>query len=107
MFYSSDKSQIKTSTKAVLEEDGGTAAVQTSLRDDSHPVAQQICLIHVMGRHNDRAPCNTGKKWTLPLRNTEGGKECFFVLSHHIEYTTDVLHYMAVLFEQTEVVFLL
>lgn len=62
MFYPSYKGQIKTSTKAVLEEDGGTAAVEASLGDDSHPVAQQICLIHVVGGHNDCAPCNTGKK---------------------------------------------
>lgn len=66
MFDSSYKSQIETSTKAVLEEDGGAAAVEASLRDDGHPVAQQICLIHVVGGHNDCAPCNTGKKRNLP-----------------------------------------
>lgn len=80
MFYPSYKSQIKTSAKAVLEEGGGAAAVEASLRDDRHPVAQQICLIHVVGGHNDCAPCNTGKKRNLT--------EIFiYFYAQHMKYT--------------------
>ena len=59
MFHPSYKSEVEASTKTVLEEDGGPAAVEASLRDDCHPVAQQVGLVHVMGRHYHCAPCNT------------------------------------------------
>lgn len=60
MFHLSYKGKIEASTKTVLEEDWGPAAVKASLRDDSHPVTQQVSLIHVVGGHDDCAPCNTG-----------------------------------------------
>ncbi len=49
MFHSSHKSEVEASAKTVLEEDGGTAAVEAALRDDSHPVTQQVGLVHVVG----------------------------------------------------------
>lgn len=81
MFYPSYKSQIKTSTEAVFEEDGGTAAVEASLRDDGHPVAQQICLIHVVGGQNDCAPWNRQEEELT--RNID-----VFLFSAHEIYTT-------------------
>lgn len=73
-FNSPYNSQIKTSTKAVFEEDGGAAAVEASLRDDGHPVTQQVCLIHVVGGHYDCAPCNTGMDQEVTITNIEPGK---------------------------------
>lgn len=49
MFHSSYKSEVEASAKTVLEEDGGTAAVEAAPRDDSHPVTQQVGLVHVVG----------------------------------------------------------
>lgn len=62
MFHSSHKSEVEASTETVLEEDGGPAAVEAALRDDSHPVTQQVSLVHVVGGHDHCAPCNTAQK---------------------------------------------
>lgn len=59
MFHSPYNSEVEASTKTVLEEDGGTAAVEAALRDYSHPVTQQVGLVHVVGGHDHCAPCNT------------------------------------------------
>lgn len=68
MFHSSYESEVEASAKTVFEEDGGTTAVQASLRDDGHPVTQQVGLVHVVGGHDHSAPCNRGtqkdnKEW--------------------------------------------
>ncbi len=44
--------QIETDAKAVLEEEGGSAAVQLSFGDDGDAVAQQVGLVHVMSGQN-------------------------------------------------------
>lgn len=75
VFNSPYNSQIKTSTKAVFEEDGGAAAVEASLRDDGHSVTQKVCLIHVVGGHDDCAPCKTGMDPEVTITNIEAGNK--------------------------------
>lgn len=58
MFHSAYNSEIEASTKTVLEEDGGTTAVEAALRDDSHSVTEQVGFIHVVGGHDHCASCN-------------------------------------------------
>lgn len=65
VFHPPHKSEVETSTKTVLEEDGRTAAVEAALRDDSHPVTQQVGLVHVVGGHYHGAPCNRGQRGTV------------------------------------------
>lgn len=61
MFHSPHNSEIEASTKTVLKEDGGTAAVEAALRDDSHSVTEQVGFIHVVGGHDHSASCNMPK----------------------------------------------
>lgn len=63
VFYSSYKSEVEASAEAVLEEDGRAAAVEAALRDDSHPVTEQVRFVHVVGGHDHRAPCK-GTMWS-------------------------------------------
>lgn len=58
MFHFSYKSEVETCTKTVLEEDRGTGAAEAALRDDRHPVTQQVRLVHVVGGHDHCAPCD-------------------------------------------------
>lgn len=57
VFHTPHNGEVEAGAKAVLEEDGGTAAVEAALRDDGHPVAQQVSLVHVVGGHDHRSPC--------------------------------------------------
>lgn len=57
IFHAAYECQIETSSKAVLEEEGGSAAVQLSFGDDGDAVAQQVGLVHVMRGQDHRPAC--------------------------------------------------
>lgn len=49
--------QVETDSKAVLEEEGGSATVQLSFGDDGDAVAQQVGFVHVMSGQNHSPAC--------------------------------------------------
>lgn len=57
VFHPTHKSEVEACAKTVLEEDGGSAAVEATLREDGHPVTEKVGLIHVVGGHDHRTAC--------------------------------------------------
>lgn len=57
ILHPAHKRQIEADSEAVLEEEGGPAAVQLSFGDDGDAVAQQVGLVHVMSGQNHGPAC--------------------------------------------------
>lgn len=55
------KCQIEADSETVLEEEGGSAAVELSFGDDGDAVAQQVGLVHVMSGQNHCPACTRVK----------------------------------------------
>ena len=71
------KRQIETDPETVLEEEGGSAAVQLPFGDDGDAVAQQVGLVHVMSGQNHRPACKKSPTFIQVLSPTSESKEHF------------------------------
>lgn len=60
--YAAHQRQIEAHPEAVLEEQGGSTAVELSFRDDGDAIAEQVRLVHVMGGQDDCPACAGGKR---------------------------------------------
>ena len=54
-----DNRQVVALADVVLEEDGRAAALELAVGDDSDAVAQDVGLVHVVRRQNNRAVCKS------------------------------------------------
>ena len=57
VFHLANQGQVEACAKAVLEEERRSTAVEPSLGKDGDTVAEEVSLIHVVGRHDDCSAC--------------------------------------------------
>lgn len=61
VLHLANQGQVEACAEAVLQEERGAWAVKPSLGDDGDAVPQEVCLVHVVGRHDDGSACGVEK----------------------------------------------
>lgn len=79
ILYPADKCQIETNSETVLEEEGGSAAVELSFGDDGDTVTQQISFVHVMSGQDHCPACTKGQTSDSVLFKSSGSKWLIFM----------------------------
>lgn len=91
-----DQGQVIACSQLVLQEERRANAAELAMRNDGNPVAQNVCLIHVVCRENDSAACkkakeDTGIKQPYPsLQNKKGHDHLGFNMKLHRRFVTQV-----------------